>query len=151
LGQIVKRNTRQREEIRVALDRMDGFVSAQDLHAALHEGGSRIGLTTVYRGLSDLAEEGLADSLRGTDGVSRYHPCHTQGRRHHHLICRACGRTVEVEMAETERTIRSAAADHGFTDPSPILEIFGLCAACSSAAADPYEESRQQRVGRQCS
>ena len=127
---------------------MDGFVSAQDLHATLHEGGSRIGLTTVYRGLANLAEEGLADSLRGADGVSRYHPCHTQGRRHYHLICRACGRTVEVEMAETERTVRRAAAEHGFTDPSPILEIFGLCAACSIAAADSDEELRRQEMRR---
>jgi Fur family transcriptional regulator, ferric uptake regulator len=145
LDEIVKRKTRQREAIRVALDRMDGFVSAQDLHAALQEGGSGIGLATVYRGLADLTEEGLADSLRGADGVSRYHPCHTQGRRHHHLICRACGRTVEVEMADTERTIRRAAAAHGFTDPSPILEIFGLCAACSIASADSDEESGDKR------
>ena len=148
MGQIVKRKTRQREEVRGALDRIDGFVRAQDLHAALHNAGSGIGLTTVYRALGDLEEEGLADSLRGADGVSRYHPCHTQGRRHHHLICRACGRTVEAEMAETERTIRRAAADHGFTDPSPILEVFALCAACSIAAADSDEKSRRKEVGR---
>ena len=51
-----------------ALIRSDGFVSAQALHAALVAGGSRVGLTTVYRALAALAETGRADTVREPSG-----------------------------------------------------------------------------------
>ena len=52
----MKRNTKQREEVWRALERNPGFVSAQELHQALRELGSTIGLATVYRTLNALAD-----------------------------------------------------------------------------------------------
>ena len=60
----MKRNTWQREAVREALGGTEGFVSAQTLHAAMKDGGSEVGLATVYRALADLATEGDADSRR---------------------------------------------------------------------------------------
>lgn len=60
----MKRNTWQREAVREALGTSEAFVSAQALHSALREGGSSIGLATVYRALADLATEGEADALQ---------------------------------------------------------------------------------------
>ena len=79
----MKRNTWQREAVRDALDAAPGFVSAQALHASLKDGGSSVGLATVYRALADLATEGDADSLQ-QDGESLYRAC-TPGKHHHHL------------------------------------------------------------------
>ena len=71
------------------------FVSAQDLHARLRSAGHRIGLATVYRTLHVLADAGAVDVLRAGDRHSIYRAC--GGREpHHHLLCRSCGRTVEV-------------------------------------------------------
>jgi len=129
---MTKRVTWQREAVRDALTTSEGFVSAQALHSHLRESGSAIGLATVYRALADLAVEGEADSLQ-QEGESLYRAC-TPGSHHHHLICRNCGLTVEIEANAVESWAASVAADHGFTNPSHIVDVFGLCSNCQKLA-----------------
>ncbi|MBN9239338.1 MAG: transcriptional repressor [Micrococcales bacterium 70-64] len=127
----MKRHTWQRDAVKDALGTRETFVSAQQLHAALRDAGTTIGLATVYRALADLAEEGEADSLQ-QEGESLYRAC-TPGTHHHHLICRSCGLTVEIEADAVEEWARSVAAEHGFSDPQHIVDVFGLCRECASA------------------
>jgi Fur family ferric uptake transcriptional regulator len=126
----VKRNTWQRTAVREALSARDGFVSAQELHTALRSTGSPIGLATVYRALSDLAGEGDADSLQSADGENLYRACVSPGH-HHHLICRVCGRTVEIEADAIEEWAARTAAAHGFRDPQHVVDVFGVCDRCA--------------------
>jgi Fur family ferric uptake transcriptional regulator len=126
----MKRNTWQREAVREALGTSEGFVSAQTLYSALRDGGSSIGLATVYRALADLAVEGEADSLQ-QEGESLYRAC-TPGTHHHHLICRSCGLTVEIEADAVEQWARTVASQHGFTQPNHVVDVFGLCADCTA-------------------
>jgi len=128
-----RRNTWQREAVRAALDTTGGFVSAQALHARLRDEGSSIGLATVYRALSDLATDGAADSLQ-QDGESLYRAC-SSGTHHHHLICRICGTTVEIEADEVEVWAQRVASEHGFTRANHVVDVFGECAACTLAGA----------------
>ncbi|WP_439564951.1 Fur family transcriptional regulator [Microcella sp.] len=130
----MKRNTWQREAVRAALAEREGFVSAQALYAALKDAGSSIGLATVYRALADLAEEGDADALQ-QEGEALYRAC-TPGSHHHHLICRTCGLTVEIEARAVEEWARQIAAQHGFTRAEHVVDVFGLCKACSRLQAD---------------
>jgi Fur family ferric uptake transcriptional regulator len=125
----MKRNTWQREAVREALGGTEGFVSAQNLHAAMKGSGSEVGLATVYRALADLAVEGDADSLQ-SDGESLYRAC-TPGSHHHHLICRRCGTAVEITADPVETWARDVAAEHGFTQPQHVVDVFGYCAECS--------------------
>lgn len=125
---MTKRVTWQREAVREALSTSEGFVSAQALHTHLRDTGSAIGLATVYRALAELAVEGDADSLQ-QEGESLYRAC-TPGSHHHHLICRNCGLTIEIEAKPVESWAASVAADHGFTNPSHIVDVFGLCPNC---------------------
>ena len=127
----MKRNTWQREAVKEALGTSEGFVSAQSLHSNLHATGSPIGLATVYRALADLASEGEADSLQ-QEGESLFRAC-TPGSHHHHLICRNCGLTVEIEADAVEEWAQKVAAQHGFTQPNHIVDVFGLCGDCSGS------------------
>ena len=131
----MKRNTWQREAVRTALSENENFVSAQALHGALREAGSSIGLATVYRALADLAEEGEADSLQ-QEGEALYRAC-TPGNHHHHLICRNCGLTVEIEATAVEDWARQVATQHGFTRAEHSVDVFGLCERCSRLQASP--------------
>lgn len=124
-----KRNTWQREAVRAALAEARGFVSAQQLHQRLREQGSTIGLATVYRALSGLSETGEADSLQSPEGENLFRSCAMEGH-HHHLICRNCGRTVEISATEVERWAERVASQHGFRDAGHELEMFGLCDRC---------------------
>ncbi|TQL46587.1 Fur family zinc uptake regulator [Homoserinimonas aerilata] len=127
---VKKRNTWQREAVREALARNDGFVSAQTLFSSLRDGGSTIGLATVYRALADLASGGEADTLQ-QEGESLFRACSLSGH-HHHLICRNCGTTVEIQADAVERWAHEVAAEHGFTRAEHVVDVFGLCAACSA-------------------
>lgn len=124
----VIRPTRQRQVVADALAELETFSSAQEIHALLAERGENVGLATVYRTLQLFAESGSLDALRGDDGETRYRQC--SSGHHHHLVCRTCGRTVEVEGPTVERWADRVASEHGFTDVSHTLEIFGQCAEC---------------------
>jgi Fur family ferric uptake transcriptional regulator len=56
---------------------------------------------------------------------------------HHHLVCRGCGRTVEVEGPEIERWTARVAAAEGFTDIAHSLELASTCSSCAAKAATP--------------
>ncbi|WP_433954769.1 Fur family transcriptional regulator [Janibacter indicus] len=123
-----RRPTRQRTAIEADVDRCDEFRSAQEVHASLVAGGDKIGLATVYRTLQAMVDEEALDSLRTDDGEIVYRRCSTG--HHHHLVCRDCGRTVEVEGPAVERWADKVSAEHGFTDVSHTLELFGRCVDC---------------------
>lgn len=130
---MAQRNTWQRDRVRAALAETPGFVSAQDLHAALRDDNTGIGLATVYRALATLAASGEADQLQSPDGEAIYRACASTGH-HHHLICRNCGTTVEIQASDVEQWAQRTAASHGFTRAEHVVDIFGLCAACTAEA-----------------
>ena len=122
------RPTRQRRAVASALQSIEDFRSAQDIHDLLRRSGENVGLSTVYRTLQALADGGEVDMLRTEDGEAVYRRC--SATHHHHLVCRVCGRTVEVEGPTVERWADTVAAEHGFTGVSHTLEIFGTCPLC---------------------
>jgi Fur family ferric uptake transcriptional regulator len=122
------RPTRQRRAVASCLQQFDDFRSAQEIHDLLSRNGEHVGLSTVYRTLQVLADGGEVDVLRAEDGEARYRRCSTT--HHHHLVCRSCGRTVEVEGPAVERWATTVADQHGFASVSHTLEIFGVCPAC---------------------
>jgi Fur family ferric uptake transcriptional regulator len=124
------RQTRQRTAVKTALEGREGFMSAQQLHDLLRQQGESVGLTTVYRSLQGLADAGEVDSLVTDDGETVYRRCGPD--HHHHLVCRTCGRTVEIAGPAVESWADAIALQHGFTDISHTLELFGLCRSCSS-------------------
>jgi Fur family ferric uptake transcriptional regulator len=54
-----------------------------------------------------------------------------RGDHHHHLVCRSCGRTVEIDGREVERWTQRVADSQGFTDIEHTVEIFGTCTNCA--------------------
>lgn len=125
----VKRRTWQQTAVRDALDAAPGFVSAQQLHASLREGGSSIGLATVYRALSNLVEAEEADTIVSPTGENLYFLCETD-THHHHLVCRSCGATEEIAAQVIEEWSKRVAQEHGFVETSHEIDIFGLCRNC---------------------
>lgn len=134
--------TRQRDALAALLSEVVDFRDAQQLHALLRARGQRIGLTTVYRQLTAMAAAGEVDTLRGADGQVRYRRCATASH-HHHLVCRDCGRTIEVAGPAVERWSAAVAAQHDFADVTHTAEVFGRCPNCrQTAQARPNRRSR---------
>src|SRR3954451_24829964 len=126
--QTVGRSTRQRTAVMAILDEVEEFRSAQDLHDLLRRRGASVGLTTVYRTLQALADAGEIDVMRPAGGDHLYRRC--SSGHHHPLVCRSCGRTVEVAGPTVENWADKVAEEHGFAEVSHTLEIFGTCASC---------------------
>ena len=122
------RPTRQRLAVAAVLEGCSEFRTAQQVHELLRATGETVGLSTVYRALQAMADAGEIDVLRSDAGEAAYRKC--SDTHHHHLVCRSCGRTVEVEGPTVERWTRAVAEEHGFADVSHTLEIFGTCSQC---------------------
>ena len=131
-----RKPTRQQVAVAELLERSDDFTSAQTVHARLRDAGAGVGLATVYRTLQSMVDAGTVDVLRTDDGESVYRRCPTADH-HHHLVCRQCGLTVEIEGREVERWSQRIAAEQGFVNVDHTVEVFGTCASCASAASAP--------------
>jgi Fur family ferric uptake transcriptional regulator len=129
MTQNVRRPTRQRAAVEAVLADIDDFLSAQDLHARLRTRGQSVGLATVYRTLQAMATDGDVDMMRTGEGEAVYRQC-SSGSHHHHLVCRSCGRTVEVEGPAVERWADKIGAENDFSDVVHTLEIVGTCSDC---------------------
>ena len=130
--------TKAQRAVLSVLDTTGRFQSAQDIHAVLRRDGSTVGLTSVYRALQSLADEGSLDVLRTGNGETTFRRCDSAAH-HHHLVCRACGATVEVEAPGLERWLAGLGRAHAFVVEGHTLEVVGLCQRCTSddAAESP--------------
>ena len=89
-----QRLTKQRKAITEALSSQENFRSAQEIHALLTVNGDAIGLSTVYRNLTEMFEARDVDMIIGVDGESQYRLC--SASHHHHLTCTECGLAIEI-------------------------------------------------------
>jgi Fur family transcriptional regulator, ferric uptake regulator len=130
------RATKQGAAVRDALRTCGGFRSAQDVYAVLRGGGGSVGLSTVYRHLQSLVDDGVVDVIHTPDGEATYRYCGdaAEGHHHHHLVCRRCGRTEEIEGRAVERWAGEVAAKHSYSDVDHTVELFGVCPTCTRMA-----------------
>lgn len=126
----MQRMTRQRSAVVELLAGIDEFRSAQQVHEALRERGEEVGLATVYRALQAMSDSGDVDVLRSPDGEALYRRC-SRREHHHHLVCRRCGTTVEIDGPGVEEWAGTVAERYGFADIEHTMELVGTCAACA--------------------
>jgi len=113
-------------------------VGAYDLLDRLKQQRANAAPVTVYRALDFLLEAGLIHRI---DALQAYAACEVHGDGHQHgashgglvLICSRCKHVTEFEDAKLERQIERTALEHGFHAANHLIEIRGLCAACSAA------------------
>lgn len=129
------RNTRQRLAVLAELTSAADFVSAQDLHSKLRAADKSVGLSTVYRTVQALAAADEVDVILTPEGEALYRACApSKFGHHHHLVCRECGRTVEVFSTSVERWADRIGREHGFSEVSHTMEVFGRCDRCATSA-----------------
>jgi Fur family transcriptional regulator, ferric uptake regulator len=129
------RSTRQKTAILDALGGSRGFASAQEIHNALREANSDVGLATVYRALKSFCESGEVDVIH-SEGEARYRICDST-QHHHHLVCRGCGASVEIQNPELEAWALEVADKYGFQPVGHTLEIYGDCRSCTGTHEHP--------------
>jgi len=82
----------------------------------------------VYNVLSLLSDKGILRRTQPAGSPARYED--RVGDNHHHLVCRECGRTENVDCAVGARPCLEAAEDHGFLIEEAEVIYWGYCPAC---------------------
>jgi Fe2+ or Zn2+ uptake regulation protein len=96
---------------------------------------SAISRQAVYDGLAMLVEKGLIRRIQPARSPALYEG--RIGDNHHHLICRGCGKTVDVDCAIGETPCLTAADCSGFEVDEAEVIYWGTCPECLTAASDP--------------
>jgi Fur family ferric uptake transcriptional regulator len=122
------RKTHQRNAVLDVLSGSSRFRTAQEIYADLRAVGERVGLTTVYRHLQRLADDGGVHAVQTADRQTAYRQCSAQP--HHHLICTECGECVEISDSELDQRVESEAEALGYAEVTHNVEIFGVCPDC---------------------
>ena len=96
---------------------------------------------TVYRTLDFLLEQGLIHRIERLSAfvgcvagctAAAHNAAHTHAAQF--LICRECGRVVEMQDHDVSAVLARAAREAGFSVTSATIEAEGLCGTCRSAA-----------------
>lgn len=110
---------------------IDTHISPEELYGLVKEKDPSIGQATVYRTLKLLSDSGIAREVDFGDGVTRYEPYFGQSH-HDHLICKICGKSVEVFDERIEKLQEKLARKNGFTLTGHNMYLYGICSECST-------------------
>jgi Fur family transcriptional regulator, stress-responsive regulator len=87
---------------------------------------------SVYDALGVLVEKGLLRRIQPVGSAARFE--NRVGDNHHHLICRICGRVVDVDCAVGSAPCLTAADDQGFEIDEAEVAYWGRCPECAAQA-----------------
>lgn len=106
--------------------------SADDLYAVVKSELGTISKQAVYDALAALADKGLVRRIEPAGSPARFET--RAGDNHHHLICRTCGRTVDVDCAVGDTPCLTAADDSGYEIDEAEVIYWGRCPECVAAS-----------------
>jgi Fur family ferric uptake transcriptional regulator len=128
------RDTAPRRTLAQLIGEQRGHFTAADLLAQAESRKVKIGRATVFRTLDLLAEQGALERLDLPSGEHAYVACAPQDH-HHHVVCRNCGASAEVEDEGLQAVVRDIGAHSGYHIENHRLELYGLCPRCQGSAA----------------
>jgi Fur family ferric uptake transcriptional regulator len=106
--------------------------TAADIGAVVRAEIGAVSLQAVYDALGALTEKGIIRRIQPAGSPARYED--RVGDNHHHLICRSCGRMVDVACAVGYTPCLTAADDAGYEIDEAEVIYWGRCPACVAAA-----------------
>jgi Fur family ferric uptake transcriptional regulator len=124
------RITPQREMIIEALCHSECHMTVEEIFEKVQARTSAISLTTVYRTLDFLFEEGLVSRVSLGGGQVAY--ATARHGPHIHLVCRRCGKDIEAECRLIAPLVEQFQTQYGFAADPQHISIFGVCDACQS-------------------
>ena len=135
--------TQQRELVLKALFENKGHFSPEELHRLIQKKNpdTRVGIATVYRTLTLLEEEGLADSISFGKEGKRYE---IGLKKHHdHLICTHCGTIIEFFDETIEKRQEEVARRFDFQMTDHAMKIIGICKECREREANNQTNTQE--------
>ncbi len=123
-----RRNTKQLEAIRTAINEAGRPLSIEEIHAAASDSVPSLGIRTVYRTIRRMQEDEEVANVPVPGSADRYEPAAVASHHHHHFHCRICDRFYDIEGCPGGL---SKMLPNGFQLESHELTLSGRCAACA--------------------
>ncbi len=134
LHQAGYRMTPQRQMILEAIRENGGHTTTEEIYEQVHAKAPAVNLATVYRTVDFLRELRLITELHV--GGKTYYEIVSE-TPHHHLICRACGYTEQIEHRLVEALFTKIEEEQKFTIETDHLALVGLCDHCRQQSNQP--------------
>ena len=119
-------------------------ITADGVAEAVRAEIGAISLQSVYDALGVLVAEGLVRRIQPPGSAARYED--RVGDNHHHLICRLCGRVMDVDCAVGSAPCLTAADDRGYEIDEAEVAYWGRCPDCLARSRAPSGSSTPTRV-----
>lgn len=121
------RLTSQRMTILHILNHDGGHMTPAQVYDEARQTLPGITEPTVYRTLEFLADNDIVLAAHVGSGRLVYE---IAGRKHHHMICQGCGKSVEMNHAPLRGAYRAMERTTGYKEITSHSTFFGLCPAC---------------------
>lgn len=127
--------TEQRQGVLNLLKSEKRHLNAIDIHSALRRKKQNVSLATVYRTLDLLARLHLVKKVNVSNkpSVFEFDAYKGKNREHVHLVCRECGRVIDVrspELSNLEKIEEALSKRHHFQITNLQITLSGSCARC---------------------
>jgi Fur family ferric uptake transcriptional regulator len=135
LREVGYRLTPQRMMILAAIYEKEGHVTAEAIHERVTQQYPFVDISTVYRTLQLLKKLRLVTETDLGEGVVEYEL--RERGRHHHLVCRQCGKTAPLDHSYLKPLADRLEEAYGFQADLEHFAIFGLCSRCRETGSRP--------------
>ena len=126
-----RRNTKQRQTVLEAVQKKCGHMTADEIYTAVHKEDEHISRGTVYRNLQLLADDAQIRRIKMPNASDCYE---RNLKNHDHLICRSCGKIVDVGPIHMSID-KKVAAMSGYSEIKHSFLFSGICPSCQKKAA----------------
>lgn len=128
------RLTPQRVAILEIVTATEGHITADEVYAGIHPRYPYVDMSTVYRTLEFLKDQGILNVIDVGNGRAEYE---LVGRTpHHHLVCRRCKHITSIDAGLFESMEQAILDRYGFAADISHFAIFGLCDVCRQTETD---------------
>ena len=114
--------------------------AADDIYRVVRADIGAVSRQAVYDALATLTDKDVLRRIQPAGSPARYES--RVGDNHHHLICRACNRMVDVDCAVGDTPCLTPADDSGYEIDEAEVIYWGRCPACLAAAATPLDREQ---------
>lgn len=129
--------TKQRQAILdFLIENKDSHVTVSQISDYLERKGTHVGVTTIYRHLDKLLEQGLVRkyTVDGTTSACFQYADAEEGcKEHFHLKCEKCGKLIHLNCDHVSEMCRHILGDHGFCIDLFRTVFYGICEDCAKA------------------
>ena len=124
--------------------------TVEQIRAGVAQQLGSVSTQAVYDVLAACTTTGLVRRIEPAGHAARFE--RRVGDNHHHMVCRSCGRTEDVDCVVSMRPCLTPSDDHDYQLDEAEVVFWGLCPTCHAAAAaradeqlnhpTPHEEAR---------